>query len=312
MATLEIPQSRLCNLPVFHRLTANLLAHLPRFWDVYNSALADYRRQHGVRSHAHPAPELAADGDWLEAPYWFWTDDNPRRRRVFVRSRGDELLLSDREGLEVPLQLSPEREPAAAIEQLAGLAARGIRLRSRALLTTLAARLLLGDLFLHGIGGAKYDRLTDAIIQRFFYIEPPAYMVVSGTLHLPIAHRPVTADDLRSVEQQVRQLVFHPEQFIANPNEKPAADWTAEKRRLIDEKPGPAAARDRCRAIRRVNESLQPWVAERRGELTAASGRPWPSGCMPKGILSSRDYGFCLDPEKILRGFLLDIPGGSA
>ena len=44
----------------------------------------------------------------------------------------------------------------------------GIRLRPRALTTTMYLRLAMGDLFLHGIGGAKYDQLTDRIIEHFF------------------------------------------------------------------------------------------------------------------------------------------------
>ncbi len=166
------------------------------------------------RSHAHPAPELATDGDWLEAPFWIWTDHDPRRRRVFARQRGDELLLTDREGLEIPLALCAECDADRAIEQFAALAPRGIHLRSRALLTTLAARLLFGDVFLHGIGGAKYDRLTDAIIERFFGLEAPVYMVVSGTLHLPIARPAVSGDDLRGAERALREMTFHPERFL--------------------------------------------------------------------------------------------------
>ena len=213
-STLEIPQSGVCELAAFRWLTAHLLAHLPRFWDVYNSSLADYRRCHHVRSHAHPVPELAADDSWLEAPFWIWTDGDPRRRRVFARERGNEILLSDREQVEIALPLSAEGEADRAVEQLAGLGPRGIHLRSRALLTTLAARLVFGDLFIHGIGGAKYDRLTDAIIERFFEIEPPDFMVVSGTLHLPVVRPMASGDDLRSVEQELRELTFHPERFI--------------------------------------------------------------------------------------------------
>ena len=43
------------------------------------------------------------------------------------------------------------------------------------------ARLAVADLFIHGIGGAKYDELTDAIGERFFGIQLRPYMVVSGT-----------------------------------------------------------------------------------------------------------------------------------
>ena len=68
----------------------------------------------------------------------------------------------------------------------------GVKIRSRALITTLWARLVLGDLFLHGIGGAKYDQVTDLLIERFFGLPAPGIMVMSATLHLPIA-RPAAA-----------------------------------------------------------------------------------------------------------------------
>ena len=48
------------------------------------------------------------------------------------------------------------------------------------------ARLFLCDLFIHGIGGAKYDQMTDAIIERFFGFAPPDYLTVTATAKLPI------------------------------------------------------------------------------------------------------------------------------
>ena len=60
-------------------------------------------------------------------------------------------------------------------------ARQGVKIRSRALVTTLWARLALSDLFLHGIGGAKYDQVTDRLIESFFDLAPPAIMVLSAT-----------------------------------------------------------------------------------------------------------------------------------
>jgi hypothetical protein len=313
-STLEIPQSRVCDLPAFLWLSAHLLAQLPRFWEIYNSALACYRRRFHVRSQAHPVPELAAVDEWLEAPFWIWTDDNPRRRRLFARQRGDEIVLSDHEQLELAIALSPESDADRAVEQLAALGARGIHLRSRALLTTLAARLVFGDLFIHGIGGAKYDRLTDSIIERFFGIEPPQFMVVSGTLHLPVERPSVSEDDLRGAERELRELTFHPERFIdesrldgAAAGDSSPVNWIDEKRRRIGESFAPSAARERCRAIRHANEELQPWIAERRN-ATLARAASVARQLRADAILSSRQYGFCLYPEKKLREFLLAFP----
>jgi hypothetical protein len=326
LTTLEIPQSSVCNLEAFGWLTAHLLAHLPRFWEIYNSALADYRRCYHVRSLAHPAPDLAAEDDWLEAPFWIWTDDDPRRRRVFARQRGSEILLSDRQQIEIPLTISAESEADRAVEQLAALGGRGIHLRSRALLTTLAARLVFGDLFLHGIGGAKYDRLTDAIIERFFGVEAPSYMVVSGTLHLPIIRPQVNGDDLRAVERELRDLTFHPERFVDGSDglrivdESSAAtsagawaamELVAQKQHWIRAPFAPSHARERCRAIRSANELLQPFVASHRDEAQRRAGQ-LARQVRAEAILASRDYGFCLYPEKKLREFLLAFPDASA
>ena len=43
---------------------------------------------------------------------------------------------------------------------------------------------MLSDLFIHGIGGAKYDELTDQIICRFFGFEPPGFVALSATQRL--------------------------------------------------------------------------------------------------------------------------------
>lgn len=308
--TLEIPQSGVCNLSAFHWLTAHVLAHLPRFWDVYNSALACYRRRHHVRSTAHPVPELTAEDSWLEAPYWLWTSDDPRRRRVFVRERGDEIVLSDREQTEIVLPLSADGEADRAVERLAELGSAGVFLRSRALLTTLSARLLFGDLFLHGIGGAKYDRLTDAIIERFFGIEPPSFMVVSGTLHLPTDRPAVPSDGMQTVERELRELTFHPERFLES-RAGAASTWIEQKRLAIERPFAPSEARARCRAIREANENLQPYLEGRRGELESRAKRI-AGDLRAEAILSSREYGFCLYPQKSLQTFLLAFPDDSA
>jgi hypothetical protein len=317
--TLEIPQSRVCSLRAFHRFAAHLLAHLPRLWDIYNAALAEYRRANHIRSHAHPVPALAGDDDWLEAPLWIWRADDPVRRRLFVRSRDDQVVLADRTGWEQPIELSADSEPDRAIDQLQALADGGVRLRTRALITTMLARVLLGDLFIHGIGGAKYDQMTDALVERFFGLEPPPYMVVSGTLQLPIEHPRDTAKQLCNARQQLRQLIYQPERFIEDHStgarEERSAQRSAERSggepwRSIQTKRSWIATpqtfenrRARFQAIRSANEALQPWVNDRRTELMSQI-EELQRAARAEAILSSREYSFCLYPESMLREFL--------
>ena len=77
LQTLEVPQSWVCQTESFSWFVVHLLAHLPRFRQVYNEAVQEYRRVHKIRNAAQPVPDLAAEGPWLEAPLWVWTAQRP-------------------------------------------------------------------------------------------------------------------------------------------------------------------------------------------------------------------------------------------
>ena len=310
VSTLEMPQSRVCQLPAFHWFTAHLLAHLPRLWGIYNAAVAQYRRAYRLRSANHPVPDLARDDEWLEAPFWLWTAAAPKRRRLFARQQGDRLLVTDRAGLEIELPASPDADLGRAVDVLAELPARGIKLRTRALLTTLFGRLLLSDLFLHGIGGGKYDELTDLLIARFFGLEPPGFLVLSGTQHLPVERPGGTADDVRRVDQLLRELEFHPERWLESAGAGQGSEaeairhWTAHKWQWIDTPATARNARQRAKEIRRANAALQPMLVERR-EQFLAERTLMARQLRGEAVWSSREYAFCLYPETTLRDFLL-------
>jgi hypothetical protein len=290
--------------------------------EIYNRSLVEYRRAYRVRSTKHPAPDLATDGDWLEAPFWMWTAADPRRKRVFVRRDQKRLVLTDRAGTQIELPGTPEGDNAVAAQVLAELPAREIKLRTRALITTLWARLALSDAFLHGIGGAKYDQLTDRIFERFFGVAAPAYLTVTATLRLPIARlspspAPTTSSpdssSLEDLDQLLRDLDFHPECWLdRHPREVPPQEQaTAEeirqtKARWIATPQTSDNARGRCREIRAANESLARWTQRLRSELLArreAVRRQERAAA----IFSSREFAFCLFPPETLRNFLLEF-----
>lgn len=308
LQNLELPQSQVCGLEAFHWFTAHLLAHLPRFRQIHNQELAEYRRLHHLRSANHPAPDLAADHDWLEAPFWLWTPERPQRRRMFARRSGDEIVVSDRAQIEFRLPLTPEGGAHRAAEVLAELPRRGICLRTRALMTTMFARLFLGELFLHGIGGGLYDQLTDALIRRFFGFEAPPFMVLSATMLLPIPRERVSAAEAREPARRLREMIYHPERFLVPPA---APDEVAAVRRLLETKAHwvgapqtPENARQRWQAIREANLALAPWLeAERR--QAAADQERLARRRRAETVLAWREYAFCLYPRETLQDFLL-------
>jgi hypothetical protein len=295
LETLELPQSQLCRFDSYRRFALRLFDDAAKLREVYNTAAAEYRQVNHIRSKSHPVPDLAADGDWIESPFWIWTKEKPTRQHLFVRRTGTELELTDRAAVRVRLS----GNQATAMEQLADLERRGIKLRTRALITTMFARLVLGDLFIHGIGGAKYDQVTDAIIRRFIGIEPPAYLTVTATLRLPIAHDRVTVDDLRLVDSHLRELEYHPERWLAETNGEAAA-LVAQKERWIATPQTIENGRERWHAIREVNASLQPHVESLRQKLHAER-ESLRQALRAEAVLSSREYAFCLYPERTLR-----------
>jgi hypothetical protein len=308
----ELPQSRLCQIAAFRHFVCTLLADLPRFVSAHNDALGEYRRLHGLRNHAHPAPNLATDGPWLEAPFWIWSQDDPHRRPVFVRSAEGGLFVSDRRRIDRRLPLTGPNDAANAVATLAEWEAAGIKLRSRALITTLFTRLVIADLFIHGIGGAKYDEATDAISQRFFGATPPAFAVMSGTLRLPIPHRTGRPDDAPQLRSALRELTFHPERQLAasppaNGQREAVAALVAEKSRWIRTPKAPENAAERHRGIVAANAALQPFVAADRRTLEANLAAAL-DGERAGRVLESREYAFCLFPREELRKFLLDFP----
>ena len=312
LETLELPLSRACSTEAFSRLVCHVLAHLPRFWEIHNQSLREYRRLGRIRSTAHPVPDLSAEEDWLEAPFWVWRRDDPRRRRLFVRARGDEIVLTARGAIEFSLPLSADTSADRALERLAEIAASGVRLRPRALMTTMFARLLLSDLFIHGIGGAKYDELTDVLIGRFFGVVPPAFLTLSATLQLPIARDTVGRPDAQKIARLLRELTYQPERRLLADRSQTSADrgaidrLIATKQRWIETPMTPDNAHERHLAICHVNQHLQQWVAARRVELLAEQEHV-SHALAREHISSSREYAFCLFPQKTLPQLLLDM-----
>ena len=293
---LELPVSVLCGTEPFAVFATHLLAELPRFHALYNACVHDYRRRHGIRSRNHPVPDLAEEDGWLEAPFWGWRAGGSRRGRLFARPVSDRIEL--RIGDETWPAL-PTREPTAA---WAEREASGRKLRSRALTNTLFARLFLSDLFIHGIGGGKYDELTDDLIRRFYEREPPEFLVLSATRLLPLPAAPVDVADRRRLARELRDLHWNPQRHLP-PGDGRLREAANRKRELIAQEPADAVGRrERFRALHAATEELRPPLSAREEQLHKELERT-DLALEANAVLRRRDYAFCLYPEEALRPF---------
>jgi hypothetical protein len=276
---------------------ADLLLHAGRFAEAYNHALADYRQRHRVRGTNRPIPDLQQTDDRTEAALWLYLPQQPRQR-MWVRQEGDTIEIFAGQKRAGTLKADDlKRDPNTALASLLPWLC-----RPRALTLTLWARLLLCDLFVHGIGGAKYDRITDAILRSYYGCEPPAYACVSATLRLPLPRFDVTRDGVLSARQRRRDFRFNPQRYLS----EPPAELIERRARLIrrsdelrERQASQMERRQTFQAIRRINAELcatGPQVASRFEQDVELLSRQLESN----RIAESREYFYAFQPRERL------------
>jgi len=300
---LELPVSALARTEAFGWYAMQMLGDIERFHAIYNTAVHEHRRQHQIHSKNHPVPDLARRGDWLETPLWAWRSGQGERQRLFARVRGDQIELNA--GTETwPALPRPEPNPPAAVAAYQQLAAQGYKVRPRALSMTLFARLFVAELFIHGIGGGKYDELTDAILHRAYGMPPPAFLVLSATLRLPLPVHAVAVQDRRRLARQLRDLQWNPHRQLDLedlPDRELAQVLTARETASRERPADPAARRQRFERIRGLSERLRPLLAASR-QQTAQRLALVEQQLAANAVTQRRDFAFCLFPEDRLRG----------
>lgn len=172
--------------PAYLAFAHHILARAESFSQAYNSTLCAYRREQGIRNPGRPWPDLRSDPDCCEVPFWLDLVGQSSRHRACIVRIGNQWVLRLPGHADFPLD--PSAEAFAAADELGRfLGSQRARLSPRALTLTAFIRLFLVDQFVHGIGGGRYDRITDRVIATWFGIVPPAFSVTTATLFLPFA-----------------------------------------------------------------------------------------------------------------------------
>lgn len=308
---LDLPQSKVCQTEAFRTFFSSLIQHLPVFATAYNGALTDYRRVHRLKNHAQPLPNLEREGDWLECPFWIWTRKDSQRRPLFARKIADSWELTDRRQWTETLFGADSTDPIKQVSQLAAWESEGVKIRSRALTTTLFARWFLADLFIHGIGGGKYDQVTDEIARRLLRTNAPRYAVLSGTLQLPIEHPSVSELEIREKKKRLRDFQFHGEthinaQALSNPDQEKYAQALETKQLAISSPEAFESAYARHQHIEKANQTFQKLLDKNRKQTEHELQEIFAQR-RANQVLDSREYAFCLFPREVLQKFLLDF-----
>jgi len=289
---LELPLTAIGGTRAWAAFIADIALSANRFADAYNAALAEYRLATKTRSAAQPFPDLSRDGGTIELPLWRIVGGRRSTLRVCPLADGGVALVTAAGEAFVELPA----DPARAVDTLH---ASGELLAPKALALTLFARVFVTDLMIHGVGGGRYDRVTDDVCRRYYGIEPPAYVVASMTMYLPLGAHIVSEDEVSSARERLNRLEHNPDALLGevefdSPDEQTrAAALAAEKAALVAAIAGPDADKKTIgRRIREVNAELSQLLAPLREGLTAELDS-LEGQFAASEILTDRTYPFC-------------------
>ncbi len=283
---LEVPASHVSRMPEFLGFVLHLVRDCVRFAEAHNRHLGHYRERYNVRTAAQPFADLEAEDNRVELPLWIISGG--RRHPVYASREGRTWAISTQEGKVVTVG------DGEGPDRLAG-----VEIRPKALTLTSFMRLHVADLFVHGIGGGRYDRVTDAVLADYFDIQPPRYAVVSATLHLPL-HEHNTGAERQELQRRLLELRHNPERALSRPSSE-QQQLVAEKWRLIGALDGSGMTRRQRREatqrIREINGALSQPLA---GDLAQIEGRLSALVDVPEAATAARHraYPWCFFPPQ--------------
>ena len=190
---------------------------------------------------------------------------------------------------------APTARPVAPSNACATLPCESVRLRTRALTTTLFSRFLLGDLFIHGIGGSKYDELgrrdRPPLLRNRAARRSSPFRSPSGSAYRPRPNAPDPSDLERRTAQP------SPSTRTANCMNRIPMSCVILIRKKQELIAGPVSThrerKSRCLAIRACNEAMQPWVRGLEARLLAAMAKAR-CGSQSNRVAGSREFAFVL------------------
>lgn len=212
---LELPVSVMSGSDSFLRFAASMMKNLHRVRNCYNRALREFRGKHKICGSLRPVPDLAGEENEKgrqELP--FWIIEKGKRQPLYGKFLKERLFLSNgiKNLAEFPIDYLEKQEELNNI-----FTKHRIAIRPRALTLTIFARLFFADYFIHGIGGAIYDQVTDNFIREFYQCEPPLFACASATLHLPLGNYPSfeqTREESNKLQRAQRDWQYNPQIFF--------------------------------------------------------------------------------------------------
>ncbi len=301
----EVLFSQLAQGRGFAAFVFEIISSIESFRDIYHRSRNDYRSHHQIKNDSQPIPRLAEQFKggfaWAEAPFWVYSAKSPTRRALWIRYDDHKIILSDLEQWESHIGREAGFEAVFAWWQT--LIRSQVAIRPRALTSTLFMRLAIGDLFVHGIGGGKYDQITDLIMKRWCGITPPTFAVATATLFLPMkpyANWSRSALVTSDARDRVRDYRFNPERLLSDGASEEIRNMRTELMNRLQSIPAGLAKIAWHESLQELKSSIRSALAKESGidqTLLGSQLQEALSEDQQQKLRSSREYSIAVFPD---------------
>jgi len=303
ISNLEVPVSHISETDSFLNFFLHITANAKSFVDIYNAKLREYRKLKKISSKANPLPDLMEKGFVVEMPFWMWKRDEPRKGLFASIANDNRISIICEKKIVEHFDFDERNRSTKNLEKLRILISNGIKIRPKAIANTMYSRMFFSDLFIHGIGGAKYDLITDEIIREFFRVEPPTYATISATLHLPYKPFDTSKEDVNGLKHVIKDMGYNPERYASDEimEDTEMRSMVSEKKELIAK--ASHDTKDKHLTFGRIKQinslvkyKISPLIEEKKKEMEDLDKK-----LRYNSIVTNRDYPFCIYPELMLR-----------
>lgn len=247
-----------------------------------------YNRAVAVVPEAGIAPLLIRD-DYVELPLWRIRPDG-RRMHAY--------------------DADVEKAVSGHSSAVSGSAQSSISLLPRALFMTALVRLALCDLFVHGTGGARYDRAMELWMSDWLGVEVGSIAVVSATRRLPLMNQ-VEHRDVRTAIAGARQRWHDPDaiKHLNTGSRKKGGPSDAKARLLESIERTARGTSERRAAFVLMHDQLSELRRAHAADIDAAQHRVELAKRQASDmeIATRRDWAFPLYPDEMLDRLNRDV-----
>jgi len=225
-----LPVSHLSQSKAFLEFTASIIKNAESFAVCYNSAIGKQIDGWKIKPHLTIRPlSIDSTDARIELPFWLLRKD-AKRRTLFVQNKNSHKYLYADNNCMGPFETGTTEKMQQILDNS------NYQIRPKAAVLTLFVRLFLADWFIHGIGGAKYEFVTDYLLRHYYQLKKIYFGIATTTMTLPVKKSAgIYSKNKQQLKKKIRELEYNPEKFLNKSlcDKEPVKSLVKEKKDLV-------------------------------------------------------------------------------